>query len=554
MAPRSMNTPALPALLRALLAAASLTLLGAAPPPASLTPQSAALADDALPSFQDGHRRVHVERLGAPTIDEHGHALTPVRLRYPGRAPIPAFIDHTAIVELEPGAERSIASLGVKLVRPLMPSIGLWLVEDSVGADAVDLSARLQRDEARRHGVRRVMPNVYLEHEARGEPHTPNDPRYGGQWYFDNLHMPEAWGLTLGDPSSSIVIVDTGCDLTHPDLVAKMDPGRDVVDGDDDASPGLNEPGAAHGTSCAGVAAAVTDNDIGIAGACPACRLRCVRLLNGKPLPLSADIEAFQFALDKNAAVVSNSWGFTEHTPVPAMLADAVNNVFDNGRNGKGALVLFAAGNDDRVLKDDELEAVRGVLCIGAINNFDEQAPFTNSGNSLDLVAPTGTLTTDISGPGGDDPGDYSNHFGGTSSSCPVAAGIAGLLVSAAPDLTSAELYEVLIKTARPAPFAQPDAKGHDLVYGYGIIDPVKALKDVLHIEDPPDGGGVGGGTGAGGSSGTTGAGGEGAGGSTPPADTGCGCSLPEDRPDPAAILLYAGALALTRARRRARR
>ncbi|MEO7328601.1 MAG: S8 family serine peptidase [Minicystis sp.] len=547
MAPRSTR---LPALLRALLATSALTLLGAAPPPA-------ALAVNEAPSFLDGHRRVGIERLGAPTLDDRGQPLFPVRLRYPGREAIDALIDDTVLVDLEPGAERSIAAIGVTLLRPLMPSIGLWLARDNDGADAITLSARLERDEARRHGVRRVMPNLYLTHRAHGDPITPNDPRYGGQWYFDNLRMPEAWSLTLGDPSSSIVIVDTGCDLTHPDLVAKMDPGRDVVDGDDDPSPGLDEMGSAHGTSCAGLAGAATNNEVGIAGACPACRLRCVRLLNGKALPLSADVEAFQFALDKGAAVVSNSWGFTQHVAVPVMLADAINNVFDHGRGGKGALVLFAAGNDDRVLKDDELEAVRGVLCIGAINNFDEQAPFTNSGNALDLVAPTGTLTTDISGAAGDDPTDYTNHFGGTSSSCPVAAGIAGLLVSAAPDLTSAELYAVLIKTARPAPFAQPDAKGHDQVYGYGIIDPVKALKDVLHIEDPPDGGGTGGAgttSGTGGAGTTSGTGGQGTGGSTPPADAGCGCSLPENRPDSRAILLYAGAVALVRLRRRTRR
>jgi MYXO-CTERM domain-containing protein len=551
MAPRSKRALSL---LRGLVAASVLALLGAAPPPeGALAPSAALTAEEALsPSFLDGGRRVGVERLGPAERDASGKQLTPLRLHYPGRAPLHALVDGTALVEIAPGKERAVEALGLRVIRPLMPSIGLWLVEDSGGADAVDLSVRLERDEARRAGIRRVMPNLYLEHRAYGDPHTPNDPRYGGQWYFDNLHMPEAWALSQGDPSSSIVVVDTGCDLTHPDLAAKMDPGRDVADGDDDPSPHTDEMGSAHGTSCAGLAAAVTDNDVGIAGGCPACRLRCVRLLNGKALPISADVEAFQFALDKGAAVISNSWGYTEHTPVSAMLADAINNVFDHGRGGKGALVIFAAGNDDRVLKADELEAVRGVLCIGAINNFDEQAPFTNSGKALDLVAPTGTLTTDISGAAGEDPGDYTDHFGGTSSACPVAAGIAGLLVSAAPELTSAELYDVLIKTARPAPYAQPDADGHDLVYGYGIIDPVKALKKVLHIEDPPDGGGVGGGTGTGGAGGAGGA--TGTGGSAPPAEGGCGCSLPGDRPAWPAFLLYAGALGLVSLRRRARR
>jgi serine protease len=545
----ALRSPERSPLLRALAFASTLALLGAAPPPAAAPlPAPAALRDEA-PFFLDGDRRVTLERLGPAELDADGRRLTPVRLHYPHRAPLRALVDHTAIVELRPGAERSLEALGARALRPLMPSIGLWLVEGRADDDGIALAHRLQSDEARRRGVERAMPNLYLAHRINEGPHTPSDPRYGGQWYFDNLHMPEAWGLTMGDPSSSIVIVDTGCDLEHPDLIDKLDPGRDVADGDDDPSPGLSEQGAAHGTACAGLAGASTDNAEGIAGGCPECRLRCVRLLTGKALPISADIDAFQFALDKNASVVSNSWGFVEPTPVPKMLADAINNVFDNGRNGKGALVLFAAGNDDRVLGDDEIEAVRGVLCIGAINNFDEQTPFTNSGNSLDLVAPTGTLTTDIRGADGDDPTDYTNHFGGTSSSCPVAAGIAGLLVSAAPDLTSAELYEVLIKTSRPAPYAAPDDKGHDPVYGYGIIDPVKALKNVLHLEDPPDGGGVGG---AGGSGGV--GGGAGAGGSSPPDDPGCGCSSPGSHPEGGAFLLYLSAMGLVLGRRRARR
>src|SRR5690606_17456671 len=149
----------------------------------------------------------------------------------------------------------------------------------------------------------------------------PTDPRWGGQWYFQNLGMPEAWGITRGAPSTSIVVVDTGCDLGHPDLEGKLDPGRDVVDGDDDPSFVPGEPGAAHGTACAGLIAAETDNDEGIAGGCPECRLRCVRMLSEQGTPISADVEAFQFALEVDAAVVSNSWGFVDPIPAPAPLA-----------------------------------------------------------------------------------------------------------------------------------------------------------------------------------------------------------------------------------------
>jgi serine protease len=451
----------------------------------------------AAPWFRDGERRVSVERLGATRAGapaRAGHALAPVRLRYAGNRVVDAHIDRTAIVQIEPGAEQALADAGVEVVRPLMPSIGLWLVADARGGDGLDVAQRLgargELDDAgrerRARGVREAIPNLYLRLKPYGAPFTPDDPRLGGQWYFDDLAMTEAWGLSKGDPTTSITVIDNGCDLDHPDLAAKMDPGKDVVDGDDDPT---YEPGAqveAHGTACAGLAAAETDNGEGIAGGCPECRLRCVRLITDVALPLSATIDAFQFALEVNASVVSNSWGYTDPAPVAAVLADAIDNLFDNGRNGKGALVLFAAGNEDREINDDEIGALRGVLNIGAINHIEDPTPFTNRGNSIDLVAPTGTLSTDIVGREGDSPGDYTELFGGTSSACPVAAGIAGLLVSAAPDRTAAELYDVLIRTARPAFYAAPDENGHDPVYGHGIIDPVAALKAVLPVEEPP--------------------------------------------------------------------
>ncbi|AUX46306.1 subtilisin like protease [Sorangium cellulosum] len=432
----------------------------------------------------DGGRRVAVERLGNSARDASGRTLAPVRLRYPGGQVVEASVGATAIVEIEAGMEGALAAAGVELVRPLMPSIGSWLVRDAGGGDGLDLAQRLSA--ARTAGVREVMPDFYVRLKAFGQPFTPDDPRLPGQWYFDDLRMEEAWGRTLGDAATTIVVIDNGCDLDHPDLAAKMDPGRDVIDGDDDPTYLPGETSVNHGTACAGLVAAETNNGEGIAGGCPACRVRCVRLLDDEPQPLSASVEAFDFALEVNASVVSNSWGYAEPMPVPRVVENAINRLFDAGRDGKGALVLFASGNDDRKIADDEIQAVRGVLNVGAVNHLEEETAFTNYGSSLDLVAPAGTLTTDIAGSEGDDPTDYTSLFGGTSSACPVAAGIAGLLVSAAPERTAVELYDILTRTARPAPYALPDENGHDPVFGYGIIDPVAALREVLGDEPPP--------------------------------------------------------------------
>jgi serine protease len=534
--------------MRTLIGTAALLVGLAAAASASASPT---LEPSRLAHYVDRGQRVDVERLGPGRTRRLRQGARPGRAALRRRPPRDRARRSHAIVQLEPGAGvEALEALGLRPVRVLMPSIGLWLVEEGlvedglVEGDGLALAERLSSDSARARGVRAASPNLYLARRRFQDPpapYTPNDPRFPGQWYFDNLGMTEAWGYTRGSATTSIVVVDTGCDMTHPDLVDKLDGGRDVVDGDDDPSYLASDQGAAHGTQCAGIVGASTDNDEGIAGGCPECRVRCVRMLSDAPTPLSADVQAFQYALETEASVVSNSWGFVQAIPVPSALESAIVEVATNGRGGKGAMVLFAAGNDDREIGDDELQAVEGVICVGAVNNFDDSTPFTNRGRSLDIVAPTGTLTTDIQGAGGDDPSDYTSLFGGTSSACPVAAGVAGLLVSAAPEKTGAELSRILIETTRPAPYAEPDAQGHDLVYGYGIIQPAEALRVALGLSGLGGGGG-----GPGGSDDDF----------TDVVDEGgCGCNLPgAGAPLDWRAQLAAGAASLVLARRRRRR
>jgi serine protease len=494
-------------------------------------------------TYEDAGRTVAVERVGAPRLDHKFRLLTDVRLTFDAQRSIDAAIDGSALVELGMDGDLEVEARGGRLVRELMPSLGIWLVEDATGGDGVDLAARLSAGDAKARGIVHAIPNLYLRTKTFAD-YTPDDPELGAQWFFGEmkLDMTQAWGLSRGDAGTRIVVIDTGCDLTHPDLAAKMGEGADVVDEDDDPTFEIANPGAAHGTECAGLVAAVTDNDEGIAGACPECGIHCVRMLSGDLLPISANVAAFQFALDVDAAVVSNSWGFAEPAPVPSMLASAITNVAQNGRGGLGAVVVFAAGNDDREIADDELQAVEGVVNVGAVNNFDESTPFTNFGSSLDIVAYTGTVTTDIAGPQGEDDGDYTHLFGGTSSACPVAAGVAALVVSAAPGKTGAEISQILIDTAKPAPYAVPDATGHDDLYGYGIIDPSHALKVALGLPT-----GEGGGSAEGGS---TPAGGGSADGDAP-GDDGCGCALAPRSGAPGLALMALAAMLLAHRRRR---
>ena len=432
--------------------------------------------------YRDGARWMHVER-----EPPQPGALPWVRIRRADGAgtTFRAQVDARAIVQLAPGVDRQalFSRERLQLTRELSRAVRVYLVAADSGEDGARIASRL----ARTAGVVSAIPDLHVQRVRHGISIPPNDARYGAQWYLKKLSIERAWRHSTGDPETIAVVIDDGCDMQHPDLEANLLGGTDLVDGDDNPSYAPGKKGNAHGTACAGLIAAQADNEIGIAGVCPECSLRCVRLLpaDDKGVPLSRDIAAFDYAFNIGAAVVSNSWGFGGAMPVPAPLRSLLEKLFTEGRGGKGTLVLFSAGNEDRELEPDEIDGVKGVLSIGAINNFDEAAPFSNRGPSLDLTAPAGTFTTDISGADGDDKGDYTSLFGGTSSACPLAAGVAALVMSARKDMTAAEVSDLLQQTARKAPFARPDSKGHDPTYGYGIVDPLSALRSALDITEP---------------------------------------------------------------------
>lgn len=378
--------------------------------------------------------------------------------------------------------DAQLARLELEIDEVLSSAAGIVAVRSTrAGEDALTLAERLS-PHVLAGELEAASPDLAFAHVQHDITVPPNDPRYDGQWFFDTIRIEEAWSREDGDPSVTVAVVDNGCDLAQPDLAPHLLPGYDALDDDDDPSFLPGSSGNEHGTACAGLVAAATDNGIDVAGTCPECSLRCVRLLGapGTLIPISTDVRAYEFIrMHDDVAVVSNSWGFEAGAPAPLALVRELETLMTEGRAGRGVLVVFAAGNDASVIGPDELQAVPGILTVGAINTFDEAASFSNSGECVAMTAPTGTLTTDISGAEGGAAGDVTTMFGGTSSACPIVAGVGGLLASAAPSLSAMELREALVSTVRPAPFATPDETGHDLLYGYGIVDPGAALDRV---------------------------------------------------------------------------
>jgi serine protease len=384
--------------------------------------------------------------------------------------------EHAVVVSVAPGrlVPERLAAAG----RPLGAARRHWLVPapgDVVGAAL---------DWATVDGVSGAIPDVWLEEAPQG---LTDDPDRGSQWYLDLMEMDTLHERSLGDPDIVVAVLDGATDVAHPDLAAGVVDAWDAVDGDDDPSPIPGEECPAgvvaicdtHGTAVSGIVGARADNGVGLVGMCPECLVMPIRIIGG---PLSTEVTGFEHAVEHGADVLNNSWGYIEATPTPEPLAEVMSRAVVEGRDGQGAVVVFAAGNDDRDLRNDELTNEPGVLCVSAMDRYHLPTAYTNRGRSVDVAAFSATVS--LAPEGG-----LTTTFGGTSAASPVVAGLAGWLLSMEPSLTGPEVTDLLVATAHKPGTVTFDENGHHEVYGYGEIDPVGLLA-ALDGEGPPTGSG----------------------------------------------------------------
>ncbi|MES2643132.1 MAG: S8 family serine peptidase [Myxococcota bacterium] len=338
-------------------------------------------------------------------------------------------------------------------------------------------------------GFTHVFPDVLLPQGPSGssEELSFDDPSYGGQWYLEKLEMERLFAVSMGGADTWVAVIDSGIDIDHADLVDAVQAPYDAWSDDDDPRP---EPGEycssggtticdEHGTSVSGVVAARANNAAGIVGMCASCTLVPIKLLGeGSGTPLSADVRAFEHAIAMDVAVINNSWGFTESFPVPEALAAVIHRAATEPRGGLGALVVFAAGNDDRVIDSGELQDLEDVLCVSASDSYGYPTNYTNTGPAVDLAAPSATVTI-VPGNG------VTTTFGGTSAAAPVASGLAAWAVAQDPTLSAADLMDLLVTTAVPSPFMPVDESGRNDTYGWGGLSAVGMLEALYPADDP---------------------------------------------------------------------
>lgn len=401
----------------------------------------------------------------------------------PWRAPTPRVLLQLTGPEQEGALRERVAHLGGQNLQRRGVAPDQWGFDFPVEAtvDPISAAMLLHRDPS----TRWAQVNWIQE---RSERYIPDDPRFEEQWHLNNtgqsggeegndVRSVEAFDLEMGDAKIIIAVMDSGIDTDHPDLIDSIVPGWDFINGDSNPSPG----GSSHGTSVSGLAGAPA-NGIGVVGTCPGCSIMPLRMLGTSD---ETEAEALDFAATQGAAVINNSWGPTDgtgvETPIPSVMAAAIDNAVTFGRDGLGTVVFWAAGNGHPVdtCDLDGFVAYPSTIAVGASTDSGEKSSYSELCEQLDLTAPSGgggasLTTTNIGG--------YTSHFGGTSASSPVATGVGALLLSAAPELPWDGVREVLRSTADKLDpgDADYDLLGHSLSYGYGRVDSFAALSAEL--------------------------------------------------------------------------
>jgi subtilisin-like proprotein convertase family protein len=336
------------------------------------------------------------------------------------------------------------------------------------------------------------LPEFVVE---RVERYTPADPNYASQWHLNStgqggakvdadVDAPEAWDTQKGSASIIVAVIDGGIEYTHEDLTANAVAGYDFLS--NDATPLPVGTSDNHGTACAGVAVAKQDNAKGVSGIAPNCKLMPIRLV-GTGMTTTMEANSIAFAKNNGAAIMSNSWGPPDGTganyPLPANVKSAIDDARNNGRGGLGCLIFWASGNGNESVELDGYASYANVIAVGASTDQDKRAYYSDYGPSLDICAPsnggstTGIWTVDRTGSAGYSTTNYANNFGGTSSACPLAAGVGALVLSQKPTLTWTQAYSVLTSTADKIDTAGGAySGGFSVYYGYGKVNAAAAV------------------------------------------------------------------------------
>ncbi|WP_103021335.1 S8 family peptidase [Salinibacter altiplanensis] len=333
--------------------------------------------------------------------------------------------------------------------------------------------------------------HVNLQREGRIQPRSSaNDPLYPKQYYLNNtssnlgtadvdIDAPEAWALSKGSSSITVAVVDDGVEQHEDFRSGQVINGRTAGGGD-----GSPSSASQHGQAVAGIIAA-NHNTKGVRGVAPNVKIMPINIFDGPYGEPTSN--AIDYAWQNGADVLSNSWGGPPNDEVEAALTRARQD----GRNGKGSVVVKSAGNTGN---DVTFPAtIPGLLVVGAVDKDDNVWYYSPRDDEVAIVAPSGDVggngdvrTSDRVGGSGyepdatacdetddaDEPENYYGCFGGTSAAAPQASGTAALMLSANSSLTESDVRSDIETNA--------DDYGNTNWDGAGRLNARQSVEDAL--------------------------------------------------------------------------
>ena len=448
----------------------------------------------------------------------------------------PVISSGTIVVRLRPGMtveeqQQVWDAYGLVDALPMDQMDGVFRVRPVDGTIDEVLLAEQMADDGRT-----VWANPNFRRLTEVRQLGPSDPFFAQQWHLRNtgesggiegadINVVGAWAVADGE-GVLIGMLDDSCDVDHEDLAGNyIGVGQNVA-----TFPGAEDAGdprpqwfdEAHGTAVMGLMVA-SANNIGVRGVAPGARFTASRGVGSFRTEFEA-ASAYTFALAQGVDVHNNSWGYHGNFPNPPIVVDAIEKAFTRGRDldgpggdpPLGMVILFASGNDGKENRVGfELSTLDSVIGVGGTNDRDSIVSYSNYGREIDVMAPTwdlfmgGIVTTDVEDdrPNSvgynfagynwafdtndiDPTGKYSGLFNGTSASCPIASGVAALILSANPQLPATDVRLILEHTAErvsPLDARYNGITARSLTYGYGRINAEKAVlaaRDSLSTEN----------------------------------------------------------------------
>ncbi len=311
-----------------------------------------------------------------------------------------------------------------------------------------------------------------------------SEPYQYQQWYIENnatfydqngidanahIHADNFLGLYSGN-GVKIAVIDDGLDVNHEELNGSIIATYDSASGGTDVSETNSDD--YHGTAVTGIIGSRV-NLKGIHGI--ASKSQIIFIKYQPRMTDSEIVDLFNKADEFGADIINCSWGTGD---VSDAVKDKIVDLANNGRGGKGTIIVFSSGNDDADMGNDE-SSIPEVISVGATDKYNERASYSNYGVNLDVMAPggyfEGITTIDVSGVNGANEGGYIlyddvNYFAGTSASAPIVSGVVALMLEKNPNLTRVEIENIL-KNSSDKIGSIDYIDGRNDYYGYGKIN-----------------------------------------------------------------------------------